>query len=649
MSLQLPEKLLKQRYKLQLVSLESPSELPGSHRPHIDPGVSPMTDLANNLSDTSLGLTPVQDSKRRLSMDSESSDSTPSPKEKHHVTIETPLTSLINKPKRFLQTSSRLSFSVGADEHENKENIPCGGSMMSSPVKPKGPLVGASRNKYVRKLSSPGKLSPLARSPLRDRTDIGPFGTSENISPAKRLNPKKPPLVKMLNDDVEDDSNSRDSGYDSQNLEEMINKKRKPCLGTMEEILQNCSPGKEEGVMPLKSSPDRTESNLDGVDFDSLETIDEDLENESAKFDSLLSNKIILPGHLDDNLAFQNPLDEEMKSLAKPIEKRSSFKAGKRPTFRRALSMLDRPTGTDFDSPVSRNSDFSLISRFKRPEPPRHCEVTDAASKRRRFNPTDNSNQTTSSRSGSAFSAPTKENSCTSSDDVERKKPKFYRSHSENELSVMKSCQLKEEVENILPDSSRLYALPSLVGGDKHPSLRRISCETLAHLIKGDFKHTVDSYRIIDARYRFEYDGGHINGAENWQHGEDEKFISAFLPPTALTAAPVFHPDDGKKREILIFHCEFSSQRGPDFYMKLRERDRQLNQHVYPALYHPECYLLHLGYKEFYNLYPELCTGTYTTMIDPKHESDLRKMRAKSKSWSGGTIMRTGRMARLHL
>ena len=32
-------------------------------RPHIDPGVSPMTDLANNLSDTSLGLTPVQDSK----------------------------------------------------------------------------------------------------------------------------------------------------------------------------------------------------------------------------------------------------------------------------------------------------------------------------------------------------------------------------------------------------------------------------------------------------------------------------------------------------------------------------------------------------------------------------------------------------------
>jgi hypothetical protein len=34
-------------------------------------------------------------------------------------------------------------------------------------------------------------------------------------------------------------------------------------------------------------------------------------------------------------------------------------------------------------------------------------------------------------------------------------RPKFHRSHSETELSIMKSCQLKEEVENILPDSSR--------------------------------------------------------------------------------------------------------------------------------------------------------------------------------------------------
>ena len=49
-------------------------------------------------------------------------------------------------------------------------------------------------------------------------------------------------------------------------------------------------------------------------------------------------------------------------------------------------------------------------------------------------------------------------------------------------------------------------------------------------------------------------------------------------------------------------------------------RDRQLNQQVYPALYYPEMYLLHLGYKEFFNSYPALCTGFYTTMVDPNYK-----------------------------
>merc|ERR1719489_553211 len=106
-----------------------------------------------------------------------------------------------------------------------------------------------------------------------------------------------------------------------------------------------------------------------------------------------------------------------------------------------------------------------------------------------------------------------------SSSGVTRKKPAFVRSHSENELSIMKSCQLKEEVEDILPDSSRLYALPTFSAGSKHPSLRSISCNTLADLISGRHKDHVESFRIVDVRYKFEFDGGHIQGAENWQQG----------------------------------------------------------------------------------------------------------------------------------
>lgn len=235
----------------------------------------------------------------------------------------------------------------------------------------------------------------------------------------------------------------------------------------------------------------------------------------------------------------------------------------------------------------------------------------------------------------------------------EPKKPsskiKFSRSYSENELTIMKYCQQKEDNENILPDGSRQYCLPNLSSGSNHPNLRSITCDTLARVLKGDYEAVINSCRIIDVRYAFEFEGGHIKSAENWQHGEDDKFLGAFLPDAPLSQAPQVDVNNPVKRDILVFHCEFSSQRGPDFLNKLRERDRQLNMGVYPGLYFPECYLLHLGYKEFYRGYPELCTGHYTEMADPRHKADLTKMRAKSKSWSGGTVARTGRMGRLHL
>lgn len=64
----------------------------------------------------------------------------------------------------------------------------------------------------------------------------------------------------------------------------------------------------------------------------------------------------------------------------------------------------------------------------------------------------------------------------------------------------------------------------------------------------------VHEYRIIDCRYPYEYAGGHIRGAENIWRQEDllEKFFSEHLQ----------YPQE-EVREIFIFHCEFSSKRGP--------------------------------------------------------------------------------------
>ena len=56
----------------------------------------------------------------------------------------------------------------------------------------------------------------------------------------------------------------------------------------------------------------------------------------------------------------------------------------------------------------------------------------------------------------------------------------------------------------------------------------------------------------------------------------------------------------GNERHVLVFYCEFSSQRGPAMARYLRQMDRAANVRRYPNLHYPEIYLLHNGYKEIF-------------------------------------------------
>lgn len=68
----------------------------------------------------------------------------------------------------------------------------------------------------------------------------------------------------------------------------------------------------------------------------------------------------------------------------------------------------------------------------------------------------------------------------------------------------------------------------------------------------------------------------------------------------------------------------------------LRNNDRSRNEHAYPALHYPEIYLLHGGYKEFFESHSELCDPiSYRPMLDPSYNDAYRHFRAKSKSWAG--------------
>ena len=62
----------------------------------------------------------------------------------------------------------------------------------------------------------------------------------------------------------------------------------------------------------------------------------------------------------------------------------------------------------------------------------------------------------------------------------------------------------------------------------------------------------IENLHIIDCRYPYEYEGGHIQSARNL-YTRTQVFEEFFRKPIELK--------DPSKRNIFIFHCEFSSER----------------------------------------------------------------------------------------
>lgn len=80
----------------------------------------------------------------------------------------------------------------------------------------------------------------------------------------------------------------------------------------------------------------------------------------------------------------------------------------------------------------------------------------------------------------------------------------------------------------------------------------------MAKLVRGEFSGSVSSFRVIDCRYPYEFEGGHIRGAENLYTEEDIYRVLMSTKTEAATVVPI-----EPKRNIIVFHCEFSSHRGP--------------------------------------------------------------------------------------
>ncbi|KAL8206495.1 UNVERIFIED_CONTAM: cell division cycle 25, partial [Gekko kuhli] len=122
-----------------------------------------------------------------------------------------------------------------------------------------------------------------------------------------------------------------------------------------------------------------------------------------------------------------------------------------------------------------------------------------------------------------------------------------------------KSC-CPDEIENILDsdhreligDFSKAYLLQTVEG--KHQDLKYISPEMMVAVLNGQFSNLIESCMIVDCRYPYEYEGGHIKGAVNLPLEKDAEEFLLKNPVVSFDAA---------KRVIVVFHCEFSSERGP--------------------------------------------------------------------------------------
>ncbi|XP_018428291.1 PREDICTED: M-phase inducer phosphatase 3-like [Nanorana parkeri] len=179
------------------------------------------------------------------------------------------------------------------------------------------------------------------------------------------------------------------------------------------------------------------------------------------------------------------------------------------------------------------------------------------------------------------------------------------------------------EEDDLISDLSKRYSLP--VEGGKHQDLRYITSNTLANLLEGRYKDTVEKYYVVDCRYPYEYAGGHIK--EAWNLYKEEHISEYFLKRPPLP----------ESRTVLIFHCEFSSERAPKLCRILRNLDRKEN--IYPHLYYPELYLLKGGYKEFYENVKDLCEPQgYVNMLHSDFTDQLKKYHTKKKPPSGQRV-----------
>ena len=160
--------------------------------------------------------------------------------------------------------------------------------------------------------------------------------------------------------------------------------------------------------------------------------------------------------------------------------------------------------------------------------------------------------------------------------------------------------------------------LPHFFADHEPDSLPRISQDTMLDVLNSKYGTAYDRTLVVDCRFEYEYNGGHIDGAVNFN---DKQQLASQLFDNSHTGST-----------LLILHCEYSAHRAPLTAKFIRSHDRNVNAHCYPNLTYPEMYILDGGYSQFYKQHQSRCfPQNYVEMNDHRHEQACERGMAKVK------------------
>lgn len=135
---------------------------------------------------------------------------------------------------------------------------------------------------------------------------------------------------------------------------------------------------------------------------------------------------------------------------------------------------------------------------------------------------------------------------------AQRPRKQFRRTLSmfEHPADIMKTEKTQSSLDAVMDlDESHELSLPNFIPDDKPDSLPRINQDTMISVLNDDYKDRFNETIVVDCRFEYEFNGGHINGAVNFN---DKDHLAK-----QLFASPQTH------RTLIILHCEYSAHRAP--------------------------------------------------------------------------------------